>query len=248
MEISELITILREDYLDDTFSGWEDASQVERDDQFLWSDKALLRYINEAQKQACNRTDFLFDDEEFIIALVAGSPSYSIDQKIISIEQVTFDDRITAKHRSKISFQTDNPGWRTDEGMEGKELSFIIRSRKLRIHPIPDASDAGKLLTLDTYRLPLDTITSASDELEIPEEFHRDLILWVLYEAYLKQDAETYDPKKSAGYLAQFNLKFGIPVPSEVRLNQLQEEGSSVIGPIDYMGASDDNSTNVWST
>lgn len=248
MEISELITIIREDYLSDTFEGWEDASDAEKDDQFLWTDKTLLRYINEAQKQACNRTDFLFDDEEFSITLVAGSPSYAIDQKIVFIEQVTFDDRVTARHRSKTSFQADNPGWRTDESMEGKDLSFVIRNRKLRIHPIPDAIDAGKLLKLDVYRLPLETITTENDELEIPEEFHRDLILWVLHEAYLKQDAEGYDPKRSAGYLAEFDLKFGMPVPSEVRLNQLQEEGSSVIGPIDYMGASDNNPTNVWNS
>lgn len=234
MEISELITILREDYLSDTFEGWEDASDIEKDDQFLWTDKALLRYINEAQKQACNRTDFLYDDESFSITLVAGNPSYAIDPKITFIEQINIDGDRCVTHMSKEEFQRDYPDWRTSSGIGGDDASYIVRGRKLRIYPIPDVLDAGVVLNLDTYRLPLETITSLNDELEIPEEFHRDLIWWVLSEAYLKQDAEGYDPKKAADYLAMFNSIFGMPVSSEVRLNQLQEDESLRPRPVNY--------------
>lgn len=245
MEISELITILREDYLSDTFEGWEDASDAEKNDQFLWSDKALLRYITEAQRQACNRTDFLYDDDDtFAVTLVAGNPSYALDPKIVYIEQVTFDATKDVIHMSKAQFQTDFPTWRTDSGMGDMELHYVMRGHKLRIHPIPDVLDAGKILTFDVYHLPLENVTSCTDELVIPDEYQRDLIWWVLYEAYSKQDADGYDRDKGLMYLKQFNQAFGEYIPSEVRLNELQEAQSAHILPIDYSGSNQDD--NSW--
>lgn len=241
MEISELITIIREDYLDDTFSGWETASTAEKLDQFLWPDAALYRYITEAQRQACNRTDFLFSDSDFSVTLVAGSPTYQLNKKITFIEQVTFDGTTNVTHKSKAQFQTDNPTWRTDSGISDLPPEYTMRGHKLRIYPIPDAGDAGKILSIDAYHLPLDVIASDSDDLSIPDEYHRDLIWWVLYEAYSKQDAEGYDRDKGLMYLKQFNLAFGEYIPSEVRLNQLQEDASATIRPIAYNG---NNQTN----
>lgn len=239
MEVSELITILREDYLDDTFNGWETATEAEKADQFLWSDSFLLRSLTEAQRQACNRTDFLFDDDgTFNVTLVAGSPTYQLDRNITFIEQVTFDETDVA-HMSKEEFQAKYPKWRTDTGMTGKLCSYVMRGHKLRIYPIPDATDAGKTLSIDVYHLPVETIASTSDELSIPSEYHRDLIWWVLYECYSKQDADGYDPKRAETYLANFNASFGQYVPSEVRLNQLQESQSLRPRPINYLSSSD---------
>jgi len=243
MEISELITILREDYLSDTFEGWEDASDAEKNDQFLWPDKALFRYITEAQRQACNRTDFLYK-ESFSITLVQGSPSYKINGKITFIEKVTMDGTTDVTHMSKAQFQNDFPTWRTDEGMEGQPLKYVMRGHVLRIYPIPDAVDAGKVLSIDAFHIPLEDITSTGDELEIPDEYHRDLIWWVLYEAYSKQDADGYDRDKGLMYLKQFNQAFGEYIPSEVRLNQLQEDASAHLIPAPYDGSNSLNSDN----
>lgn len=231
MDISELITIIREDYLDDTFSGWESATEAEKADQFLWSDSALYRYITEAQKQACMRTDFLYDDVSFTITMVSGSPSYTIDTGIIAIENVEYNNSKNVKHMSVEDFKRTYTDWRTASGMENQDLFYTIRGRKLRVYPIPDSTDADNTISIEAWRLPSDSITSSGDDLEIPEEFHRDLILWVLHEAFNKRDAETYDPGKSSDYLAQFNQRFGTPVSSEVRLNQLQEDSSLIARP-----------------
>lgn len=238
MEISELITIIREDYLDDTFSGWQSATDAEKEDQFLWSDSALLRYINEAQRQACNRTDFLFSEVYFSITLATGVHTYSISDKITFIESVEFDDTQKVSHKSVEELKRYVTDWRTLSGMTGNELYYTIRNRKMRVYPIPDAVDNGKKLTLNAYHLPIDNITSTSDDLVIAEENHRDLIWWVLYEAYSKQDAETYDKEKGLRYLAQFNQVFGDYVPSEVRQNQLQENSSLTVRPVNYLSGS----------
>ena len=238
MEITDLITVLREDYLDDTFSGWETATEAEKNDQFLWTDAFLLRSLTEAQRQACNRTDFLFDDSTFSVTLVSGNPSYNIDKRITFIDEVTFDGAKVA-HKSREEFQRLHPTWRVDTGMTDKSTEYIMRGHKLRIYPIPDAVDAGKLLTFDVYRLPLENISSTRDALEIPDEYHRDLIWWVLYEAYSKQDADGYDKTRAHQYLAQFEQAFGTYVPSGVRLNQMQENQSLTIRPVNYLTSAD---------
>ena len=44
---------------------------------------------------------------------------------------------------------------------------------------------------------------------EIHERFHERLMDWVLHRAYLKQDADTFDPGKAAQSLALFVQAFG---------------------------------------
>lgn len=241
MDVSELVEIIREDYLDDVFAGWQDATDAEKDDQFIWSDRALLRYITEAQRQACNRTDFLYDDTSEIteITLQAGVRDYVFSTKINAIEEVVFDDKIV-EHISKEDRDRRYKTWRTDTGMTDKPVQYIIRGRKMFFHPMPDAVDAGKIVNLSIWHQPLDAIEAIDDELVIPEEFHRDLVWWVLYEAYSKQDADGYDKEKGLGYLAQFNQVFGEYVPSEVRLNQLQEPETLFVRPVSIMPSSND--------
>ena len=44
---------------------------------------------------------------------------------------------------------------------------------------------------------------------EIQERFHERLMDWVLHRAYLKQDAEVFDPNKAAQSLALLVQAFG---------------------------------------
>lgn len=60
-------------------------------------------------------------------------------------------------------------------------------------------------LNLSVFRLPIVPITDAGDqELEIDSQHHEHLLMWVKHRAYGKQDAETYDKKKSADCKADF--------------------------------------------
>lgn len=244
MEISELITTIREDYLSDIFEGWENATDAERNDQFLWPDKALLRYISEAQRQACNRSDLLYDDETFSFALIDGNPSYKFDNRITRIEQVSLNSK-TVQHLSKIQLQMSYPNWRTDSGIGTNNAQYTVRGYRMRMHPIPNATDAGALVNIECYRLPLEGITSVDDELEIPEEYHRDLIWWVLYEAYSKQDADGYDKSRGKSYLADFNAAFGPYVDSRVRIHQFEEDRFASITGINYL-SNGQNSDPDW--
>ena len=66
-------------------------------------------------------------------------------------------------------------------------------------------------LALTVYRGALKPLSADIDtgKPEIPERFHERLMDWVLHRAYLKQDAETFDPAKAAQSLALFIQSFG---------------------------------------
>lgn len=55
-------------------------------------------------------------------------------------------------------------------------------------------------------------VLSVNSEPEVREEYHLGLIDWVCHLAYLKQDSQTLDVKKSNDHLLLFELKFGSPV------------------------------------
>ncbi len=238
MLVSELITSVREDYLDDK----ADATN------YLWPDKAMLRYFTEAERQACNRANLIYDDSTTAytrITLVSGQSSYAIDPKVTVIENIIFDGKYITK-KTKEDMDVLSPTWRTDSGMAGKTIYAVISGRKLRVSPVPDATDAGGYIYLEVYRLPDSSITYTHQEPEIPEENHRDLIYWVLHECYKKQDADTFNQERSDSFLARFNQIFGQPVSVLVRQHQFESPRSLILAPSSYTktvdsGVDDDN-------
>ena len=225
MQVSSLITTVREDYTRDTNS-----------DQYLWSDASLLRKFTEAERQACNRANLIYDDstiEYTRITLVEDQSSYDLSNKITTIENIIFDSDVVVK-KTKEELDVLQPTWRTDTGMTDKTLYAVISGRKLRFNYVPDAVDAGSYVYLEVHRLPDVDITSVSQEPEIPEEHQRDLIYWVLHECYKKQTADTFDQEKSDYYLARFNEIFGPAVSARVRQHQFENPRSTHIRPIAY--------------
>lgn len=225
MQVSTLFTTIREDYTEDTNSQ-----------SYLWSDASLLRKFTEAERQACNRADLIFDDSTVQytqITLISGQASYTIDPKVTKIVQVRFDGNVLAQ-KTPEELDSLQSTWRTDTGMLDKTVYYTIKGRKIRFNYIPDATDAGEIVYLDVYRLPDEDITSTSQEPEIPEENHRDLIWWVLHECYEKRDVDSFDTNKSLEYLAKFDQIFGPPVSSRVRQHQFEQPRSLTLRPVQY--------------
>ena len=266
MNIEQLIQIARE-YLDD-----EAGKKV-------WSEAFMFRSFIEAERQACNRTNFLYEDsdaEYTQIKLKDSVSTYDISTLLTYIEWIGIDGtQIT--HKSKAELDRTTPAWRTETGIKNKTVCCTIRGRKLRVVPIPDASlDATYIqdteptsgmsandtwydgtdlylyngtawvsspnatlatLNMEVYRLPEVDLTSITNsyEPEIPEEYHHPLVYWVLHEAYKHQDKDTYDQERSDYYLNRFVDVFGPYVPSDVRINQFQEDRVLTARPIAYM-------------
>ena len=70
-----------------------------------------------------------------------------------------------------------------------------MEKHKLRAWPLP-FDDAT--VELRVFRLPLEPITDIGDqELEVDEQHHNALLLWMKHLAFSKQDAETFDRGKA---------------------------------------------------
>jgi hypothetical protein len=229
MQISSLITIVREDYLDDTSTQKPE-----------WSPASLLRKFTEAERQACNRANLIYDNtttQYTRITLVSGRASYTIDPKVTVIENVIFDGNVLVK-KTQDDIEKLQPTWRTDTGMLDQTVYYFIKGRKLIFSRIPDATDAGEVVTLEIYRLPDVDITSTAQEPEIPEENHRDLIYWVLHESYRKQDADDFNQEKSDYFRGRFEEIFGPYVPAKVRQHQFENPRSTTVRPVAYATSS----------
>lgn len=275
MNIGELMDIVRADYLDDANSG------------HLWPDTFLLRSFREAERQACNRANLLFDDSTrqlTQIKLLDGKASYPLSQKVNVIQYVGLGG-VQIHQKSEEELNRKFPAWRTLTGLTKACPWFLVRGRNIRFVPTPTASqdatfvqdgvplggvdalgDAVPLLAGDTwyntatavlsvfdgavwtanpnavlgvvqleiFRAPLVECVDESYEPEIPEAYHRDLIYWVLHEAYKKQDGDTFNQERADYFLARFTQVFGDYVPAKVRLNQLEQDNSLTVRPAAY--------------
>jgi hypothetical protein len=227
MTIAELLTLARGIYLSEGIGD------------YLWIDSLALSMFSEAQRQACNRTDFIF--EEFSIPLVSGTSSYALSNRITRLHDVMFQG-VTVTKRSIAELDHTNSTWRSDSAMSGKDCGYAIRGDKIRFIPAPAIDDDGLMVTLECNVMPATSFTSMSDTPVIPAESHRELIHWVLHEAFAQVDIQ-----KSAFYLEKFNMAFGRYVSAQVRQHQLENGLSLVASPFNY-GASSrrDNISDNW--
>jgi len=91
-----------------------------------------------------------------------------------------------------------------DDDLTGaiKFLITDVEAKEFQLYPVPDHDGS---LQLYIKRLPLEEIEDESSVLEIADTYHLDLLLWVKYKCYSKQDSEVFDPRKAADYRTEFN-------------------------------------------
>jgi len=116
----------------------------------------------------------------------------------------------------------DAPGW---ELRSGHPRCFIfeqasgVQPPKVRLVPVPTMAEP---IALTVYRGALQALNAciSTAQPEIPSRFHERLMDWVYHCAYLKQDADTFDPKKAAESLAFFTQAFGERIDANVQRKQ----------------------------
>ena len=207
MTLASLIELLRKDYLDDSVVTKQ-----------RWDDAFFIRAFSEAQKQACNRTDFIFTDS-LTITLVAGTGSYVLPANLTKLLCLVFDNR----ELSKSLPEQLREDWRELTGFsDTTDRKYIVRGNLVTFTPTPDSVDTGLLVTIEGFTQP-SSFTATTESPVIPVEYHKDLIHWVLHEAYSNDDyLDVRDEQKSAAHLAQFDKTFGKPVAANVRKHQFE--------------------------
>lgn len=223
MMAGDLLTIIREDYLDDA----SDADVPSEDAR--WSDAYLLRQISEAEKQACWRQDLrhLFDDETpgiCQIDVTAGTQHYDLDRRILRLQDVYFDgQRLT--HVTQRGLEAVGFDWRDAD--QGVPYRFFITGRKLTLERPPMTSGT---LALAVWREPLDQRTEY-DELEWPTD-QEALAHWVCFRAFMRPDEDSTRPQLAMEHRALFESTFGPEVPAKVRADLLAYPDTLHLSPL----------------
>lgn len=189
-----------------------DAFRLEVDDLAdgtLWSEDEIYRYMDQAQREFARKTDCFLDATTASVTQIAITANQAL---------VTLSPLVTKVRRGELASNFNTVKATTlaemDEGaVIGSDYGRVVPTQwrsatgeprwavtdyqpgKLLLVPKPVIADT---LSLAVFRLPLNTLTSSSTVLEVIDEDHQyGLRLFMEHLAYLKQDAETYNPKRS---------------------------------------------------
>jgi len=202
MKAKELVRRFR-DLTDDLDLGQED--------DMLWSDAEVLRYLDQAQDEACRRSKLISDSSTSAvvdIALSSGVDTYSMHSKIIRIENIVLNSTskpVDIYDEDWMDFL--KPAWRLDTGDVGACILYW-GTRKIRVWRQPTTSDT---LNLTVKRLPIISVTSLETVLEIPDEFLPPLVNGMMWYAYQKADSQTFNPEISDFHHTLFSRAYGDP-------------------------------------
>jgi len=175
----------------------------------FWSSEEIVSYLNEAVQEACERAK-LIEDRSMPLVLVSGQDTYNLHPSVFEIKRLTFRGR-PLDETSVEELDCDAPGW---ELRSGAPRCFIFEQAsgaqppKVRLVPTPLMAEPVGLTVYRGALKPLNADISTAQP-EIPVRFHERLMDWVMHRAYLKQDADAFDPNKAATSLALFVQAFG---------------------------------------
>lgn len=223
MILGDLLALLRESILNDRTDRTSGSSD------YLWTDKTLCIYINEAQRRFAVRSLSLRDgttNEATVVTLVEGQTSYNLHPAIISVMSAQLSTQETMLQRvghslfsvyrnstdrwvDPAGFATIPPGttlaYSTDEAMNdinGDTFNQIT----MRIYPRPTAEMDGQTIRLRVVRKPLARLveTALGAVPEIGEDHHIEMLDWAAYLALRIVDDDAGAPKRASEFAASF--------------------------------------------
>lgn len=181
---------------------------------YLWLDTEVWRYMNEAYFMFVRLTGGIpdFTSSATYVPIAAGINTSPIDPSILRIMSAY---RASDNAEINIINSTDTPVVRDNDYGSVKPLwldntpgpvrHMLIGAQQNLVKwiQVPIADDAANLVI---YRLPLAKITDAGGQefIDVSEEHHYSLLMWMKALAYKKQDAETFDRATSAENGAEF--------------------------------------------
>lgn len=184
------------------------------DEGCSFSTAELIEYINTALKEVVFRGKLLISTTE-TLNLVAGTAEYDVPAKAIVVERILDENNERVVKTQEVDLDRESKSWRRETApLPCNFMQFL--NRKLLFYAIPTKASTVTLRL--SYVLP---DLEASDELpaELSELYYRDLIYWVLYEAYSKPDADMFNPNAALSNKKEFINVFG----KKLNADQLKE-------------------------
>lgn len=193
----------------------------EVDDQaspYLWKDDDVYHYLDVAQRDFARLTHIFSDAtnaEVCSVSVLANEKFVDLSPLIIIIRRAKLlsgTRKMTVTSLDKVEFECTGDdynlfsggNWESKTGTP-KLLLTDVEKDKGRLVPIPTADDTLELMV---YRYPLNTVTSASTELEVTDPEHqRILLLGMKAAAYDTHDADVRNETVAADYRTRFEAK-----------------------------------------
>jgi hypothetical protein len=224
MNLREMLEELREGILHDK----SDQLPGSDNSDYLWSDRTLVRYINEAQRKFCIDALILRDGTTNEVTRVQMTPyqnEYDLHPSVIAVLSVKCEgDRADLARAGHSSFDTYHmpdsyyfdpsqlsqlpPGkvvaYDTDEWVNQDDNgSFGVMN--LRLYPKPSLNHV-QLMKLRVIRKPLYkfSVENLDAVPEIPEEHHMDILDWAAYLALRKVDRDAEDTGRAENFKASY--------------------------------------------
>ena len=206
MNLQELLEELRENILRDV----SDAVSSSAED-FLFSDKSLVRYIDEAHTRFATLSLCLRDEttpEITEVVLAPGQEQYALDPRVVAV----LGARMGNRHLSRTTYGAiTSPSSSVVVGAAGTTcavgrpyLFYTDReTSKLGVYPVPTEEEH---LRLRVARKPLETLTVNALRAvpEIPSEWHLDMLEWAAYRALRNHDADVENMAKANSHKKRF--------------------------------------------
>jgi hypothetical protein len=185
---------------------------------FLWKDSALVRYLNDAERQACRRAYLVIDRNTASIcniSLTASTASYTLHSKVLQMRRIAVGSSdtpllIQTKEEVDYLFNIGGMDWASyPAGIP--EIVITEANNELIFFPPPQSADVAYL---EVARLPkVDLTNDDTSSPEIPLLYHEDLILWGAHRAFMKNDSDSVSVALAREYEQKFTDRFG-PLPS----------------------------------
>lgn len=184
---------------------------------YLWSDADIIRYLNGAVREACERALLIEDDTSAAAQLttIISQPTYVLHASVIQIKRVAFRGRVL----DETSIEAEDECRSNWQSLVGEPRRYIANDLKIRLVPAPDTTEA---VALTVYRRPLaefsvDPLVSGALSPEFNQIYHERLLDWVYRCAYLKQDVEALNKSKAAEFDVLFTQSFGVRPDANVQ-------------------------------
>lgn len=179
------------------------------DTPYLVSDSTLDDFINQAESEAADRANLILDSTTVAtsrIEVVAGSMEYALNPLVLDIKRVELPSQkqplVKLGYKALDDLHED---WQTRERTPtGYALDMDANTLYLSHIPVIDET-----MKLTVVRLPLEKMVEDEDTPEIAEQYHYDLVYWVLSLVYQIRDSDIADPDLSLKYEAKFERRFG---------------------------------------
>lgn len=189
------------------------SDMVDTAQPYLWSDKDVARYMNDAYRMFVRLTggiaDFTSDFSR--LTITAGEATSPMDSRVLRVMEayrMSDEAKIEVINQTDMTFSQGTDYGKTRplflDSTPGPVRYMIIGAQRKVVKwvQVPEADDVAQLFI---YRLPEVSLDPESPDMdfafdEVGEEHHTHLCLWMQHLAYRKADAETFDRGRSDEY------------------------------------------------